>query len=71
MAWLLKRSKSSSIEHRVDDASYKLWRGALGGLMLIALVAWPILTAVPAFVVGWVMAAGLGMMHRKSSLDAS
>jgi hypothetical protein len=29
--------------------------------MLIALVAWPVLTAVPAFVVALVVAAGLGM----------
>lgn len=29
--------------------------------MLIALVAWPLLTAVPAFVVARVVAAGLGM----------
>ena len=29
--------------------------------MLIALVAWPLLTAVPAFVVALVVAAGLGM----------
>ena len=29
--------------------------------MLIALVAWPLLTAVPAFIVALVVAAGLGM----------
>ena len=31
--------------------------------MLIALVAWPLLTAVPAFIVALVVAAGLGMMR--------
>jgi len=29
--------------------------------MLIALVAWPLVTAVPAFVVALVVAAGLGV----------
>jgi hypothetical protein len=29
--------------------------------MLIALVAWPLLTAVPAFIVALVVAAGLGL----------
>ena len=32
--------------------------------MLIALVAWPLLTAVPAFIVALVVAAGLGMKRR-------
>lgn len=32
--------------------------------MLIALVAWPLLTGVPAFVVALVVAAGLGMKWR-------
>ena len=32
--------------------------------MLIALVAWPLLTAVPAYVVAWVVAAALGMRRR-------
>ena len=33
--------------------------------MLIALVAWPLLTAVPAFVVALVVAAGLGLGARR------
>ena len=32
--------------------------------MLIALVAWPLLTAVPAFIVALVVAAGLGVKRR-------
>jgi hypothetical protein len=32
--------------------------------MLVALVAWPLLTAVPAFVVALVLAAGLGVERR-------
>lgn len=32
--------------------------------MLIALVAWPLLTAVPAFIVALVVAAGLGLKRR-------
>jgi hypothetical protein len=38
--------------------------GAVSGYrprMLIALVAWPLLTAVPAFIIALVVAAGLGM----------
>jgi hypothetical protein len=34
--------------------------------MLIALVAWPALTAVPAFVVALVVAAGLGLRRRST-----
>jgi len=34
--------------------------------MLIALVAWPLLTAVPAFVVALVVAAGLGLRGRNT-----
>ena len=33
--------------------------------MLIALVAWPLLTAVPAFIVALVVAAGLGVTRRR------
>jgi hypothetical protein len=33
--------------------------------MLIALVAWPLLTAVPAFLVALVVAAGLGVTRRR------
>jgi len=33
--------------------------------MLIALIAWPLLTAVPAFLVAWVVAAGLGMKRTR------
>jgi hypothetical protein len=33
--------------------------------MLIALVAWPLLTAVPAFIVALVVAAGLGVKRRR------
>jgi len=33
--------------------------------MLVALVAWPLLTALPAYVVAWVVAAGLGMAGRR------
>lgn len=32
--------------------------------MLIALIAWPLLTAVPAFIVALVVAAGLGVTRR-------
>ena len=32
--------------------------------MLVALVAWPVLTAVPAFIVALVVAAGLGVKRR-------
>ena len=32
--------------------------------MLIALVAWPLLTGVPAFIVALVVAAGLGLKRR-------
>jgi len=34
--------------------------------MLVALPAWPLLTAVPAFVVALVVAAGLGLIRRRS-----
>ena len=34
--------------------------------MLIALVAWPVITAVPAFVVALVAAVGLGLMRRRT-----
>jgi len=34
--------------------------------MLIALVAWPLLTAVPAFIVALVVAAGLGLRRRST-----
>ena len=33
--------------------------------MLIALVAWPLLTAVPAYLVALLLAAGLGMTRRR------
>jgi len=33
---------------------------------LLALVAWPVLTAVPAFVVALVTAAGLGLWRRST-----
>jgi len=33
--------------------------------MLVALVAWPLLTAVPAFIVALVVAAGLGVKRRR------
>ena len=33
-------------------------------LLLFALVAWPVLTAIPAFVVGLIAAAGLGLWGR-------
>ena len=39
--------------------------------MLIAFVAWPILTGVPAFVAALVLAFGLGMKHRNNSPRAS
>jgi hypothetical protein len=32
--------------------------------MLIALVAWPVLTGVPAFIVALIAAAGLGLVRR-------
>jgi hypothetical protein len=32
--------------------------------MLIALVAWPLLTAVPAFIVAFAVAAGLGVKRQ-------
>jgi hypothetical protein len=35
--------------------------------MLIALAAWPLLTAVPAFIVALVMAAGLGWASRRAN----
>ncbi len=38
--------------------------------MLIALVAWPLLAAVPAFVVGLVVAAGLRPAHPRPSIPA-
>jgi hypothetical protein len=34
--------------------------------MLVALVAWPLLTAVPAFIVALVVAAGLGVSRRRA-----
>jgi hypothetical protein len=36
--------------------------------MLIALVAWPLLTGVPAFIVALVVAAGLGVTRPRSSV---
>ena len=33
--------------------------------MLVALVAWPLLTAVPAYIVALLLAAGLGMKRRR------
>ena len=38
--------------------------------MLIALVAWPLLTAVPAFIVALVLAAGLGAWSRAKTRKA-
>ena len=37
------------------------------GLLAFALVAWPALTAIPAFVVALVAAAGLGLIRRRNT----
>jgi uncharacterized protein (DUF486 family) len=39
------------------------------GLLAFALVAWPVLTAIPAFVVALVAAAGLGLRRRRTLVE--
>jgi hypothetical protein len=45
---------AANIHELGSDSGYRLG-------MLIALIAWPLLTAVPAFVLALVVAAGLGV----------
>lgn len=50
---------SANIHDLGSDAGYRL-------RMLIALVAWPLLTAVPAFIVSLVVAVGLSLRRRRT-----
>ena len=47
---------------------HSLWvTSSQHGLLAFALVAWPALTAIPAFVVALVAAAGLGLIRRRNT----